>query len=394
MCELQIIKKLGKEKINETDIGEFFKMMCFGSIHNKDAFGVFNNEYIYKNKGAFNASKINKDNLLDDNFVIGHNRFATKSLKINYNKIKNKKYNISLPKNSRWNWSNSFFNNVSNILLQTNSINFQNCVNDEYINNDINSDYDKNKNNHPFKLGDFVLVHNGVILNAKYLNNKYNFNTNISTDSYVILQLFNKFFNESNIKNRVKRISGAIYKTLLKLSGFYSVLLYDKEENNIFYFKDAQTSFYFYKYNDNILCGSTSINNLNCLYPGFKREEINIIDKHIYLITSNLNNTIIDITPKILNKNDLYDILLSDLNYIDKSRIVGKILKDIFGFVPLFDFTFFNQYLKISRNNSDDIKSKINKITKNPKISFGWYIIKPENLKKDFKLKLMKGGKK
>lgn len=51
MCEIQIIQKLGRENINKADLGEFFKMMCFGSMHNSDAFGVFNQKTMFKTEG-------------------------------------------------------------------------------------------------------------------------------------------------------------------------------------------------------------------------------------------------------------------------------------------------------------------------------------------------------
>jgi len=128
MCEIQIIQKLGKEKITKMDIGEFFKMMCFGSMHNNDAFGVFNHKYIVKKNGSFNASKLNENKLMKNNFIVGHNRFST-----GWSKIENvydvededKRIDISLNKSTNkiypatWNWSCSILDNMTNIFLPT-----------------------------------------------------------------------------------------------------------------------------------------------------------------------------------------------------------------------------------------------------------------------------------
>ena len=210
MCQIQIIQKLGKEKINKGDLGEFFKLMCFGSIDNHDAFGVFNHNYMFKQKGAFDASKIEEYSLVSDNFIIGHNRYSTSWTKI-------KSYEKPLPKLSQskktsrpspktWNHSKNFLDNMSHIFLATYPIGIlpQNYVEEEEDQEEKDSlelakkisspkDYDKNRNHHPFKIGDFLLIHNGVISNAQALQEEYNFNTPISTDSYIILELIDYY---------------------------------------------------------------------------------------------------------------------------------------------------------------------------------------------------------
>lgn len=400
MCEIQIIQKLGKEKINTSDIGEFFKMMCFGSMHNNDAFGVFNDKIMFKKKGAFDASKLDEHELINSNFIIGHNRLSTGWYNIK-SVNKNKKNNIpDISKSkkttcpAKWNRSMSWVDNLSNIFLPTCGWGMVGLGWGGMKDEEIGEGRDRNRNHHPFKLGDFILIHNGTISNAQSLHNKYNFKTNIDTDSYIILELIDYFFKRSNVKNRVKRIAGAIQDTCEKINGGYSVVLYDKRGKSTFYFKNASTSFSLCKYGDKILCGSTSRDNLDYLYFGMDREDIYIKNKRVYLITSDVTSPVVDVTYKkykLPEAKTLYAILSNKLRYEDKIRKLDIFLEKKLGFIPLYEFTFMG-HLKIARNNDFEIKEKIYNIVKKPKKRFGWYIIKASDVKSLNKLK--KKGKK
>ena len=238
MCQIQFIKKL-RENLNERDLQEFFKLMEFGSFDNSDAFGFFNRDVLFKNKGIFNLETFQKNKmLLSNNFLIGHNRLAT------------------------------------------------------------SGDKNKNQNNHPFIINNFMLVHNGIINNSDELRKEFKVKSNIETDSFIIIYLINHYFKKSLKKNRIKRIIDAIKKTTKKIEGFFSVFLYDKKDNNIFYFKDDKTNFSFGLFGDNILVGTTDIRNLNRIYLNkkyifdediFKEKSFKEIeDKKIYLINDDV----------------------------------------------------------------------------------------------------------
>ena len=124
----------------------------------------------------------------------------------------------------------------------------------------------KNYNNHPFKLNGLSLVHNGTVINSKKLRKKYKIDTQIETDSYVILHLINYFLDKSKEKERMNKIIDAIKQTTKELDGNYSVILYDKLAKEIFYFRNEFTSFTFDIINKDLIIGSTKQKNLNYVY--------------------------------------------------------------------------------------------------------------------------------
>ena len=402
MCEIQIIQKLGKEKISKADLGEFFKMMCFGSMNNNDAFGVFNRSIAVKYNGAFNPSKLNECDLIDEDFIIGHNRLSTE-----YSNIKNSRPSLVGCKSTSicppkvWNWARSFGDNMSNIFLPTQGLGVTH-FSDEEDKENFYEDSNHNRNNHPFELGGFTLIHNGVIYNAQDIYERYNFRTNITTDSYIILKLIDYYFNKSTIKDRVRRITTAIQRSCKELHGGYSVVLYDKNSKKTFYFKNMFASFHLCKYGDKILCGSTSRSNLDYIYFGEERENILMKSDRVYLLTSDVKHPVVDVTLplfKPLRSRVLYNILTSNGNPVEKINKLDRFLESSFGFIPLYGFTRKGD-LKIATNNADGIKEKIHMLTKNPKRWFGWYVIKISDIKpvikkrKKVKLKKLKGGKK
>lgn len=416
MCEIQIIQKLGKDKIEKIDVGEFFKMMCFGSMNNNDAFGVFNNKATFKQSGRFDASKLSESKLIDSDFLIGHNRLSTGWSRMR-NPVKKIKKKSSLPPISKskgtitqpyasWDWSSTFSNNISNIFLPTfgwgRAYLDVREIYDGEAEPDFCDDSDRDRNHHPFTLGDFTLMHNGVITNAQSLCRRYNFRTSITTDSYVIIELINHFFKNSKIKDRIGRISKAIQQSCKALEGGYSVVLHDKKGNNTFYFKNMLTSFSLCKYGDKVLCGSTSSENLDYLYFGMKREKILIKSGRVYLITSNTSSPVVDVTLTIRKPaipKTLYNILANEKDNINKLNKLDSFLEKSLGFLPLYQLTR-NGDLKIATNNTHGIKEKIHKIVKKPRRRFGWYLIKVSDIKpipkKRNKIKVykMKGGKK
>lgn len=233
MCEIQFIKPL-KEKIKTQDIDEFITMLQVGSFSNPHAFGLTNGEIIFKRKGLVNLKGFNLNVLRNSTFLLGHNRYKTTG-----------------------NAENNF-------------------------------------NNHPFKLKNFVLVHNGIISNDTDLREKFKIESKEKTDSYVILWLIDYYYKKSTKKTHFKRVIEGIKKTASKLEGSFSVFLYDKSEKNLFYFKNSDTNFIFLEHKDkekHVLIGTTDQDKLNYLYmeEGYiinekARTEYEILDNHIYLI--------------------------------------------------------------------------------------------------------------
>ncbi len=307
MCEIQFLKRLDGKNLDEKDLKTFVKFMSLGDLGNSEAFGFFNSKKDFKSPGKFNYKKLNSQDIISDSFVVGHNRFATKRIH-SYDEVvdmKGKENNEgAIP-----NWF-CYYNGTSPFLgLSCNYIHF--VKEDSKDNAKDNSkknpkdkkkkesekpilDFNDNLNNHPFKLNDLVLVHNGVINNVEDLIEEFKIKTEISTDSFVILFLIDKFLKEAELKDKSKRtkrdrkllIMDAIKKTTDLIEGFYSVFLYDKKEKKLYYFRDDIGSFYFYKPNKNMLVGSTSFKNFEYVYKDKEISKDLITPKpgRIYLI--------------------------------------------------------------------------------------------------------------
>jgi len=205
MCEIQFIKNL-RENLTPKDLREFKNLMSMGSVYNSDAWGIFNHNLRYSKKGSFEVKGVEDSKILNENFLVGHNRYTTSG-----------------------------------------------SQNDNF-------------NNHPFNIEDFNLIHNGVLSNFEELKTKFNIQTKIKTDSYVILWLINHYFKKSKLTNRTEKMAWAIQKTTLKIVGSYSVFVYDKIDKNLYYFKNSKTDFEFCLLDDRILLGSTNEENLNNIY--------------------------------------------------------------------------------------------------------------------------------
>ncbi len=286
MCEIQFIKNL-KENLTEKDIMEFFDLMKLGSINNSCAFGLFNEHFHYKKEGMFNLD--NFDNLkaiTRSNFIVGHNRFST------------------------------------------------------------TGDKKKNRNNHPFILDNFKMVHNGIITNNKELRAEFKLKSKIKTDSFIILFMINNFFLKSK-GTREKRIIKAIKKTAKKLEGSFSVFLFDNLENNLFYFKNDKTRFTFCLLDDKILVGTTNENNLEYIYTNkrfifdkskYKEKLIkNIEDNHIYLINDKIIIKSVGIFEDI---DESFYESWSNTPYImnDEGNEIDEVLQNTLGYIPDYDF--------------------------------------------------------
>lgn len=276
MCEIQLVKKL-QGKIDEQDISEFHKLMCYGSFRNRDAFGIFNNNMYMKTSGTYKPQKYQPEKLKAGDFIVGHNRLAT-----------------------------GFYPDFW----------------------EPKSKEDESIQHHPFVLGDFTLVHNGIISNESSVRKRFNIQSKIKTDSFVIVWLINHFFNRASRNlSRIKRLTLAIQKTTKVIYGSYSVFVYDEIGKNLIHFRNSNTEFYFSVFNKNTLCGSTNIDNLDFVYFGKSRKYILSEPNQIYLI-GNTKSPLIKLAKfedkKIFsNANGKYHG-----NIVD--RTIGKVLDPLF----------------------------------------------------------------
>lgn len=242
MCEVQIIRKFntGNHPMNEQDVGAFLKLLELGSYGNADAYGLFGDRYMTRKGIAFYDEKEPRVRQITKNilksktpFLVGHNRLTTQG------------------------------------------------------------DESKNFNNHPFPTKDWVIVHNGVLSNDTELCRKHNLEYKEETDSAIIVNLLQMYYDNGNTSVE------CIRQTAEELRGRFSVCAYNKTEDRLFYFKCSGTSFSFrlYMFDDGseVLVGSTSDSNFDHIY----------VDNHMifykaqyqdYMETEAYDETIYEIT--------------------------------------------------------------------------------------------------
>lgn len=135
----------------------------------------------------------------------------------------------------------------------------------------------KSKKYHqPFVYGDFVFLHNGII---------NEFVKKDASDTYGFMLKFIKNFNESKSKVREKNIVKAIQETLTDVYGSFSIALFDKKTEKLYYFKNSSTEIHFYK-NKKYLYITTNDFNTNFfnILTKYKFKEMDIKDYTIYSI--------------------------------------------------------------------------------------------------------------
>lgn len=77
------------------------------------------------------------------------------------------------------------------------------------------------RNNHPFRFGNTIIVHQGVLNNDEQLKKKYQFKPEGETDSWIIVHLIEKFRQEG------KSVENAIAAAHAELKGSWGVVLVD-----------------------------------------------------------------------------------------------------------------------------------------------------------------------
>ncbi len=156
----------------------------------------------------------------------------------------------------------------------------------------------------PFNDRDFVLVHNGVI--NEFLGKK-------GSDTYGFFRKFIKKFEESKGKSREERIIKTIKELLDNLSyGSYSIALFDKVSENLYYFKNYSTNIHFYKSSEMLYITTNSYNNIFLKMFDYKFSELDIKEDIIYRVTTakkikvnivgNIEEEKVNYLPPISNK--------------------------------------------------------------------------------------------
>ena len=96
-----------------------------------------------------------------------------------------------------------------------------------------------NHNNHPFETDNFVMAHNGMIRNDKYLKTSNNLDYSVETDSYIIIALIQK--NYEKCGNVIK----AIQDTTKEICGGYACWLLHKDTGKLYLFRYGGYPTYF-----------------------------------------------------------------------------------------------------------------------------------------------------
>ncbi len=157
----------------------------------------------------------------------------------------------------------------------------------------------------PFKNKRFVLGHNGIM--PKFSNGIY-------SDSF---GFFNEFQKEFNINNCVVKSIKAILDK--KYLGSYSIFIFDKKKNELFYFKNGLTDINFYASEDEkVLFITTSNYNeqfLNIFLKEKDFSELDIKNYKIYKITSKRKGVNCEIVGKIKERKYKYMMVNPSNNY-------------------------------------------------------------------------------
>lgn len=283
MCQIQLVKRING-KLTKKDNREFIKLMSLGNIGNYDAFGLFNHSYHMKAPGDFDYQQMNERKITKNKFIVGHNRLATSGECLVYPEEA-----ITINSWAGMNpWCINPFANIANWWKSLDK-----------------GMISRNYNNHPFKIDDLLLVHNGIIHNDKKLRKRYKIDTQIETDSYIILYLISHFLNKSKQEKRLDKIVDAIKKATKELNGNYSVMLYDKLSRNMLYFRNEFTSFTFNIIGKRIIIGSTNERNLNFVYEkNVSRKRFPTYPNTIYLIGDEIKEVgIFDIVERRYSRN-------------------------------------------------------------------------------------------
>jgi glucosamine 6-phosphate synthetase-like amidotransferase/phosphosugar isomerase protein len=182
MCEIQFV--YNEKGLTSDEKQMFFRMLENGSVGNRDAWGVYTiidgKDYIHKNKG-------------------------TPLIDAEYRDVKGKiiSHNVKF-------------------LLGHNRLKTQGSLD--------------NMNNHPFVGDRFAVVHNGSINNCSLIKKSEQLKYDETVDSYVILALLEKY------KDTYESTEDLIKYVAETISGMFSIMIYDKLNDEFWYFKETSTT--------------------------------------------------------------------------------------------------------------------------------------------------------
>lgn len=154
----------------------------------------------------------------------------------------------------------------------------------------------ENKYTQPFESNDFIFMHNGVMSQ---------FAIGDKSDTFILFQRLKSTFRKlTKEKTRKRRIVKTIKKIFNNQSGSFSIVLYDKLQDELYYFKNSSTSINFYYNHEMIYFTTNNINDrfLHMITGKFETKEIK--DNRIYCI--NPINLFVDIIGKIKEKKTVY----------------------------------------------------------------------------------------
>lgn len=150
-------------------------------------------------------------------------------------------------------------------------------------------------NTHPLEVGDWIVVHNGIISNDDSVRKSFSFPADPAVDSYVIAALLQHF------TEKLGRDFPAVFRAALdELRGTYSILALHKPSERLFYVRRV-SSFHFglVRGKDTLLLGATSRSRLEAVYVescyGFP-----IITENLYTLTPR-EDTLYEVSDAGLN---------------------------------------------------------------------------------------------
>lgn len=240
MCQIQIIHRFDGKNLTKTDIRQFKRLMLKGSESNDDAWGYYS---------------------------IGDKRLS--------------KHGGEL----RWEMLDEINDVKTTTLMGHNRLATHGKAN--II-----------ENNHPFETENFVVLHNGVLSCHNDLKSINELTYDVETDSYIIPALLEKVYASlGNSLEAIKAVAEVLY-------GSFSVVVYCKADNKLYYFKDSGTSFNWalarFKTGD-VLIGSTRENNFDALYKEYIRGDLFVQDSVELLKGEAKKYKIFEIDTKGLN---------------------------------------------------------------------------------------------
>lgn len=141
----------------------------------------------------------------------------------------------------------------------------------------------KSLNAHPFENDRFIWVHNGILSNDEALREEFRLTIKSKTDSAVIGALAEHFVTKG------RPVQEALIETIELLEGDYSVIIFDKETEKVYYFRNDERTFFvqllFNSHkNKYVMLGSSQSENFERLYTtsklGFAFNDYEIIDEY------------------------------------------------------------------------------------------------------------------